>query len=235
MQRSHSCSGSDLVWIHVRDEACRRSGVSEEAVRCDETADGGPMQVIGLPRQITRDALECWRQAREDGLDARSVATVGVPLSALYRWRKRAEADASSRSRGAPIACAGQNGRRRRRPGGRRATTTRCGASAKPASSCDAGVSTPLRVLWAAPSKPSSKTAPSSPSPPSAEKPRDAHPSGSSPHTPPRPNGHAPKPAHVGDSCALPGCVARDDRYSRPASGARVPPVPGPIFSTGLR
>ena len=70
------------------------------------------MQVIGLPRQITqgarlasrlcaaersegahrRDAIERWKQAREDGLNARSAAAaVGVPLSTLYRWRKRAE------------------------------------------------------------------------------------------------------------------------------------------------
>ena len=59
------------------------------------------MQVVGLPRQITqgarlasrlcaaersegahrRDALERWKQARADGLNARSAAAaVGVPL-----------------------------------------------------------------------------------------------------------------------------------------------------------
>ena len=65
-----------------RDGACRRGG----AVRCNETADGSHMQVIGLPRQSTRDTLKRRRRARKSGLDARSAAAaVGVTLSPLHQ------------------------------------------------------------------------------------------------------------------------------------------------------
>ena len=44
------------------------------------------MQTFGLPRQVTRDALERWRQARADGLTARAAANaVGVPESTLWQ------------------------------------------------------------------------------------------------------------------------------------------------------
>ena len=68
-------------------------GVSE-AVWCDETADGGPHAGCwpAGTNYTRRDALERWKQARADGLNARSAAAaVGAPLSTLYRWRKRAE------------------------------------------------------------------------------------------------------------------------------------------------